>query len=535
MVIKERNIHRYLIFSIILVLVTGLFVDVFGLSTAKYASISLELFNNGDWLHINTQNARFSDQPLLFWLPILSFKLFGVSNFSYKLFGVVFTFIGIYSTFQLTKTYYGQRAGRIAAIILGSTQGLTTLALNWQPNTILFGSIIFSVWQIIVYLRNHQTKNFLLGIIGISFAMLAQGVIGLLIPIFIIGGDLVLRQKWKDIFKWQWVLGFIIIACFLAPMIYALDKQLIISGSSYSGIDLFLSRHLGQPNQTPQNYFNFLWGFLPWIILFTLAFIDKVTQSFGPNIEKNTRKYPENISIMGIIIQLLILLTMNFHADSLYLLAPFCAILTAAYLDKITKKNQHFLHKSQAFLIFVLWMLLFLLLFYIFTPVKFVVAMISILLFALTIWSFIKLSQKNALVVGTAIWSIGLGFIQNEHIYPRLSNYQSGVQVGKWLKEHPKEAEQFSNFRILSYTENFYSQKVIGTKRKISQLSSKDRFLSTDEIGLSMIKKAKIPFLIMKTYNQTNVSSLNLTFLNPKTRHEALKKRYLIAIYPQGK
>ncbi len=535
MVINERSIHRYLTFSIILVLTIGLFADIVDFDSAKYASISLKLLKNNDWIHIQYINTDYTYlPPLFFWLSALSFKLFGISTFSYKLFGVIFALMGMYSTFQLTKIYYGQRAGRIAAIILGTTLGTFTLTLDGQADTLLLGTIIFAIWQITEYLRNHQTKNFLLGLIGIYTGTLAQGLIGLLIPILVIGSSLVLRQKWKDLFKWRWVLGLVMIAFFLTPLFYGQDKQLKNSESAISGLHLFFTQsHLGQPLKIAESFLTNLWAFLPWIILFTLALVDKMTHFLALKNKKKSKKYPEHISLAGLTITTLVLIIVK-H-PSFYLLAPFCAMLTAAYIDKITQKNQHYIYISQAFLVFGLWMLSFLLLFYIFTPVNIVVALISILLFVLTVWSLLKLPQKKALVVATAIGSISFGFIQSQHLYPRLSNYRSGIQVGKWLKAHPKESEQFSNFRILSNTENFYSRQVVDTKRKLSQLSSKDRFLYTDKVGLTLIKQATIPYLVLKEYSHSNTSMLNLTFINPKTRASALKKRYLIAIYPQGK
>ena len=554
MVINERSIHRYLIFSIILVLILGLFADILDIDSARYASISLELLKNEDWLQIQHRNTPFTDlPPLFFWLNTLSFKLFGPSNASYKFFGVLAAFLGIYSTFQLTKIYYGQRAARIAAIILGTTQGLFALTLNSRTDTLLLSAIIFSIWQIVEYLRSHQIKNFLLGSIGIAFAMLAQGAIGLLIPALTIGIDLVLRQKWKKHFKWKWVLGSLaIIAFFISPMIFGLSEQLRQIGSDKSSIYFFFTtQSFGRLTNGRTNNFIYLWAFIPWGIVSILAFVDKIKAMSVPKtisdqrertkdrqttwLAKNTKKYPEHISTIGLIITFTFLITSRHHLPhSIFLLAPFSAIFTAAYIDKLNAKTLEILYKSQAILIFALWMLSFLLLFYIFTPANLFVAIICTLMFAMTIGSLYKLPQKKALVVSTSLWALGFAFIQSNHLYPRLSSYQSGVYVGKWLKEHPEESAKFFNFGILSDTEGFYGNKIIDIKKQIIQLSSKDRFLYTDEIGINKMKQATIPYVILKEFDDFD-GKLNLTFLNPKTRAKVLEKRYLIAIYPKGK
>ncbi len=533
MVFNERRIHRYLIFAVILMLTLGLFVNVLELDVAKYATISLELFEKGHSLPILYRNTVYTDlPPMTFWLSTLSFRLFGISNFSYHFFGVIFSLLGIYATFQLTKIYYGQRAGRIAAIILGTTLGFFSLVLDFRSDTLLLGTLIFAIWQIIEYLRNKQLKNYTLGLMGISMAILGQGLIGLLIPVIVIGADLALRQKWKDLFKWQWLLGLVIIAFFLSPMIYDLDKQLRLSNANISGIRFFLTDQSFGHIDTPESNFSYIWAFLPWTILFVYALIDRTKQFRAQDSYKESKKYPEYISIAGIIITGLAIVLIR-H-PSIYTLSPFIAMLTGAFVDKNTLRNQRSIRRIQTFLIFGLWMLSFLLLFYIFTPVNIVIVIITILLFALTIWSLLKLPQKNALVVVTALWAISFTLIQSKHIYPKLSNYHSGVQVGKWLLEHPNESKQFCNFRILSDAEDFYGQKRSKIKNEISQLSSKDRYLYTDEIGLNKLEHAKMPHLIMQEYDDFKLP-LTWTFLNPKTRQNALTKRYLLAIYPKGK
>jgi len=537
MVVNERSIHRYLIFFIILALISGLFVGLIDADSIQFSSISLELLKHNDWLHIQHQRTNYIElPPLLFWLSAFSFKVFGLSNLGYKLFGFIFMLISIYSTFKLTKIYYGQRAGRMAAIILGTNQGFFALLLDFRTDTILLGSVIFAIWQLTKYLRSHQFKNLLLGFLGISLAMLAQGLIGLLLPMFAIGIDLVLRQKWEDIFKWQWLIGIPLIGIFLAPMILGLNDQLLSLGkTNVSAIYFFFTEQNFTRTSTDRSaIFIYFWAFLPWIVFTTLALIDKLYSSFILNDNKKSKKHPEHISVGGFLFTLVFIAISGHHLPhSIYILTPFGAIFTAAYMDKMKPQSQNILYKIQTFLIFGLWMLSFLLLFYIFTPVNIVVAIISVLFFAMTVWSLFKLPPKKAIFVGTAIWAISFAFIQSNHTYPKLLSYQSDSQIEKWSNTHPKELMRITDFGMLSEAKEFYSGQTIDKKSHVSQLTKQDRFLYTDDIGVQKIKQANIPYLIMKEHDGYNGSNLTLTFLNPKTRQNVLQKRYLIAIYPK--
>ncbi len=550
MFLDERKIHRYLIMAIIIVHIIGLFVDIMDVDAAQYASIAQEMFKEGHWLQVQHRHADYLDKPpLLFWLSALSFKFLGISNFTYKLPSFLFAMIGLYSTYQLTRLFYGQRAGRIAAILLGTTQGFFSLTLDVRTDTILLGSVIFAIWQLVEYIRNQRYKNFILGFLGISLAMLAKGPIGIMVPVLAIGTDLVLRQRWKDLLKWQWLLGLILVGIMLAPMTYGLYEQfdkhpeVIVNNKTHvSGVYFYyweqsFGRLTGEnvwSNNTGPFYFvhTILWAFLPWTVVLLLALVDRI-RSLPVFSKQLSQKYPEYLSIAGFVLPFIALSLSRYKLPHyIYVIFPLGAMLSAAYLDKIELRTEKILYKVQIFLLFGLWMVSFLLLFYIFTPVNIVVVGISLVLLAMTIWSLWKLPQKNAIIIATALGAIGANFVLSSFAYPRLLDYQSTSQVGKWLKAHPEELAHFSSFRAHMHAEDFYSGQIIDIKRKTSQLTPNDRFLYTDEKGLALLKKDHIPYLVMKEYENFNVTRLTLTFLNPKTRHKAIRKRYLVAIYP---
>ena len=81
--------NKSLIFFIVAILIIyflNLFIDVMEVDAAQYVSISLEMFRNGSYLKVFHRNADYLDKPpMLFWLAVLSFKVFGVSTWAYKL------------------------------------------------------------------------------------------------------------------------------------------------------------------------------------------------------------------------------------------------------------------------------------------------------------------------------------------------------------------------------------------------------------------------------------------------------------------
>src|SRR5207344_2558843 len=98
------------------VYIFGLFVNVMDVDAAQYASISREMLQNHRYLEVLHRGNNYLDKPpLLFWLAVLSFKIFGVSNFACKLPTFLFTLLGVYSTYRIANLLYNRNAGILAA------------------------------------------------------------------------------------------------------------------------------------------------------------------------------------------------------------------------------------------------------------------------------------------------------------------------------------------------------------------------------------------------------------------------------------
>ena len=63
-----------------------IYIDIMAVDAAQYASISHEMLENGEFLQVQHREADYLDKPpLLFWVTATSYKLFGISNFTFRL------------------------------------------------------------------------------------------------------------------------------------------------------------------------------------------------------------------------------------------------------------------------------------------------------------------------------------------------------------------------------------------------------------------------------------------------------------------
>src|ERR1044072_3053861 len=124
-------------------------IDTMDVDASQYAEMSREMMLRGDYLHVYDRGMEYLDKPpFLFWVSSLSMKVFGVNNFGYKLPSILFALWALYALYRLTKLLYGEETGRMAALILGSCQGMFLMTNDVRCDTILMSWVITAIWAI---------------------------------------------------------------------------------------------------------------------------------------------------------------------------------------------------------------------------------------------------------------------------------------------------------------------------------------------------------------------------------------------------
>lgn len=143
----------------------------------RYAEISREMVESGDWLTPRLNYIKHFDKPpLVYWLIGLSFKFFGQSEFTGHLPLVIIGLGGILATFSLGKRLFGRRSGFLSAIILISSFGYPALS------RVISTDIVFSFFCLLCYLFFIR-KNYLLFYIFLAFGFMTKGPIILIVTL----------------------------------------------------------------------------------------------------------------------------------------------------------------------------------------------------------------------------------------------------------------------------------------------------------------------------------------------------------------
>ncbi|MGB4540631.1 MAG: glycosyltransferase family 39 protein, partial [Prolixibacteraceae bacterium] len=217
----------WLITILLLLVVTGLSLDLpMVVNAAKYAQVSREILDNGDWINLTIAGDPYDQKPpLMFWIGALFFSILGVSTPVWKLSLLLVSGVGIYSTYRLGKLLYDETTGRLAALFWATSLGFLYFHNDIHIDTLLADTITFSIWQLAAFFKSKKPAHFYLGMAGAGLSMLAKGPVGLAIPAFSTGFHLIMHKKWKEILHPRWIAGTLIIAILIIPALVGLLNQ----------------------------------------------------------------------------------------------------------------------------------------------------------------------------------------------------------------------------------------------------------------------------------------------------------------------
>ncbi len=542
---SEKKVFAFFTLAILLVYIINLQIGVMEVDAAQYASIALEMLQTGSFLEIKDQGQNYLDKPpLLFWCSALFYKLFGISEITYKLPSMLFAFLGIYSTYKFSEIFYSQKVARLAAFMMASSQAIFLTTNDVRTDTILCSNIIFASWQMVLFIKNNSLKNLILSSLGIGLALLSKGPIGLFTVIFAFAPHILLTKQFNLIFKWQWLFMLILIGIILSPMCYGLYKQYGNEGLKFYFWTQSFGRITGESSWSndmdPFFLFNsFLWSFLPWSLFFILALANKMIELWKTKFSIAINQ--ELICISGIILCLISLSTSKYQLPHyIYVILPYACVLTAAYVEEklfsnFNSKQYDYVWYGQIFLLSVLWLVGYLLVFISFEIALFykVIYIILFSIFVYLTFYFFKNNIYKMIYVGL-FTIISVNLYLSGHVYPTLLTYQSESIIGKYVKENEIGKKDICYFNSGGFSTSFYSRfvgyKTDNENQVYDFIDKGAKYCFTDFNGASLILNRFPKSDTLLKLKDFHITTLNITFLNPNTRPTTLADYYLLKL-----
>ncbi|MEN8125621.1 MAG: glycosyltransferase family 39 protein [Bacteroidota bacterium] len=551
--ILSKRIIIFLYLLLALVYVAGLFIPLMESDSAQHATMAMHMYLKNDFIHLFKGFDEYLDKPHMhFWLSALSFKIFGLTHWAYRLPALLFTFIGALSTYKLAKELYGVKAGHIASLIFLSTQAIILANHDVRTDAVLTGASIFAIWQWVRYLNHEKLRYAILGAFGTGIAFSTKGQLA----IFFIGSTLLCyvlySRKWKAVFNWKVLVGIVAFLVTCIPMLYAYYQQFdmfpnkVVEGrTNVSGIkfifwDQSFNRITGSGFESNnKDYFFFfhtlLWAFLPWAFIAYVAIFDRTKQFI-----KIKFKYQNGLEFLTVGGFWLIMLIINMSKSKLphYMnsLLPVLAVLLSGYIVYLFENSKAKMLKIllgiQYFIVIVGSTLAIVLITVVFPLPDTLLILLYIILFLILIYAlFKKMETVSKIIIISVLFAVFTNFTLNTQFYPNLLKYQAGSNMTKIIDE---EGINIDDVYILdkrySWSLNFYTQRETPGIATSELENYKGKWLFVYDRDIEKLKSQNIEWKKSYEVPYYRITMLTLKFLNPKTREETLKKAYLLQI-----
>ncbi len=503
-------------------LIGAIFIDVIDVDAAQYASIACEMLESGNWLIVHHKYADYLDKPpLLFWLSGLSYKLFGIKHFAYRLPSIIATILGLFAVHGIAKKLYDNKTAELASLITASTQAWILFNHDIRTDTLLAAFSITAIWQLLLYSDSKKPINFIFGFIAIGLAMMAKGPIGAAIPVFALSAFWIGRNDWKILIKPLWLLGILITVLVISPMIIGLWQQWEWDGLYFYFWKQSFGRITGENswrNDSGPLFFThtFLWSFLPWSIIAIYAYSKRLYRFWDKGADQ------ELLTLFGFLIPFIALSFSKYKLPHyIFPLYPFMAIITANELQNFIQNNKlHFkvLFGIQSFLNVLLISLTLLICIWIFPTSSIAVWTIIILGIAANIYLLINRSFSGYRLFSPALSAfLMLNMILNLHFYPELLKYQSGSMAADFINKNHLIKDEIAVYRLYPNSLDFYIKTIPqiyeAPGKLVNAISEHPMWVYTDETGKKQLEVYGAVIENSIEFNHFHISNLSIPIL----------------------
>jgi len=543
--------YWFYIALIVLVYIIGMFVTLFENDSAQFAVMAMRMVQENDFLSLFKGPEEYLDKPHMhYWLAALSYKIFGIHDWAYRIPGILSTLLGAYSCFGLGKLLYNKDVGRFASLIFMTAQTMVLANIDVRTDAVLTGFTIFSIWQLATYIEKNTLKSIAMGAFGAGIAFSTKGQIALVVIGVSILCHLAYTRKWQQLLNWRVLAAILVFGLTISPMLYAyyhqfdLHPEKVIRGKdNRSGIffifwEQSFERMSGEgvgKNSSDFFFFfhTFLWVFLPWTVLALIGYWTKIKAfwktkfAYKPNLEF--------LTVGGISILFLLISFAQFKLPHyMNVLMPLYAILSAAFLYILGQQKKLKMAKVilgiQYFILGLVVVFTLLVSFYVFKLEHWYSYLFLLIALAMMAYFIIIKETAYVKIVTVAIFSsLLLNGLMNAQFYPKLLEYQGGSTMAKKVKaENIPVDEIYKISERHTWALDFYNQNPVNIVSASELKKMKDVWVYATDKELEQLEKKGIAWDNQITVDQFRITRLQIKFLNPDTRAEKLNKMHLV-------
>lgn len=188
----------------------------------RYAEIPREMVASGDYLAPHLANLKYFEKPpLAYWITALPIKLFGITEWSLRLPIALLGLIGCLFVYLLALELYNRRTALLSALILATSPLYCMMAHVLTPDMPLTVFLTIALGCFIMGTRKPPGSARLWCFLGLyifaALATLTKGLIGFLLPGFLIFVWILCCNQWRALPSYYLVRGTLVFLLIAVP------------------------------------------------------------------------------------------------------------------------------------------------------------------------------------------------------------------------------------------------------------------------------------------------------------------------------
>ncbi|WP_405381352.1 ArnT family glycosyltransferase [Maribacter sp. LLG6340-A2] len=546
--------YWFLIVLIFLVYLAGMFATLFENDSAQFSVMAMRMVQENDFLSLFKGPNEYLDKPHMhYWLAAISYKIFGIHAWAYRIPGIMATLLAAYSCYGLGALLYNKHVGRLAALIFMTAQTIVLGAIDVRTDAVLTGFSILAIWQLAKYIEQGSVRGIVIGAFAAGMAFSTKGQIALLVIGLPLLCHVAYTKKWKAFINWKVLLALLVFALTITPMLYAyyiqfdLHPEKVIRGkNNRSGIffifweqsfERLSGEGIGKNSSDFFFFFHtFLWVFLPWTIIGIVAYWNRLRTFFKSKLAYDPKH--EFLTLGGITLIFAIISFAQFKLPHyLNITIPLFAVLSASYLYNIYTRDQQrtikILKNGQFFILAIVCIATALICFYVFKLQSVFVYVPLIIAALIAIYYVIKREGDYVKLITMSVCaSVLLNAVLNLHFYPNLLKYQGGSSMAKIINQKNIPVDRI--YKVgddFTWALDFYNKFPVQIATAASLKNKKDIWVYATEDEMNLLQNKGFDWDAQYSVDQFRITRLQGKFLNPSTRHKVTRKMYLLHIY----
>ncbi|GIV35869.1 MAG: hypothetical protein KatS3mg032_0248 [Cyclobacteriaceae bacterium] len=189
--------YNFVLCFALLMLFTGNLWGPLETSEARYAEISREMYESGDWLHPALLNIKhYHKPPVTYWITAAAYKLFGVNFFAFRFFLVVAWVIQCVLMVKIARLLFeDDETAWLSGCIFGTFPLVLAASRGLTTDMYLLTFILAAVFSWIKFVRTGGVLWLYAFMAFLGLGFLTKGPVALLLPAAVV----ISLLRWRKI------------------------------------------------------------------------------------------------------------------------------------------------------------------------------------------------------------------------------------------------------------------------------------------------------------------------------------------------